>query len=684
MKISISATAWMPLAIFLLVFFFIPVSQLNGFAMMPGDIGDARLNNYFLENVYQFFAGNADSLWHLPFFFPFPYVLGFSDNLFGSAPVYALARLITGEADTAYQVWFLVGYAANFGSAYYALRRLNGSVLAASIGAVIFAFALPTTAHVGHAQLHYRFGLPLAIVFFVEFLNVKSWRLLLIAGAWLVWQFYAGVYMGFFALLLMATMSMAYVGSALLERERPIKDMLKDFRSSWQSQSRQQKLFALGGFGLLLLLLAILFYPYLQVANLYGAKRSWGEIATMLPRPQSFFLSDSSFLWATRDSRIFAGIPMRHEHQMFVGMVPLSLALAGFFVGSRARCGATFPLMGGMLGIAVVLTLYVGGFSLWYLFHKLPLASAIRAMTRLDQALLFPIAYLAVVAVDYFRTQFKWGLMAVLVLILPLLIFESGMTAMSTSLKQAWRQRLLELESVLPKDLPTDAILFFAQRSGPFYADELDVMWVSHAHGVKTMNGFSGIYPPGPGYEIEYGRDCSVIPRRVLSYLAFTQKSGDAQAYRALMARIVPIGFEGCDPAWFMTLPISSIDRAYTPEEFRHLSYGSGAVRIGDNKLDVEVVIRNTGTFPFSANSRVGKPIRVAWRFLDAGGIPISGWQARKNLPLDIPANGTLNVRIPVDLPKVTDANFVQVTLMQRRVFWAHDIGVSPITIPLK
>ena len=88
----------MPLAIFLLAFFFIPVSQLDGFAMMPGDIGDARLNNYFLENVYQFFAGNAVSLWHLSFFFPFPYVLGFSDNLFGSAPVYALARLITGKA----------------------------------------------------------------------------------------------------------------------------------------------------------------------------------------------------------------------------------------------------------------------------------------------------------------------------------------------------------------------------------------------------------------------------------------------------------------------------------------------------------------------------------------------------------------------------------------------------------
>ena len=684
MKIFISLKAWIPLAIFLLAFFFVPVSQLDRFAMMPGNIGDARLNNYFLENVYQFFAGNADSLWHLSFFFPFPFVLGFSDNLFGSAPVYALARLITGKADTAYQVWFLFGYAANFGAAYYALRRMHGSVLASSIGAVIFAFALPTTAHAGHAQLHYRFGLPLAIVFFAEFLNVKRWRLLVIAGAWLVWQFYAGVYMGFFALLLMATMSMAYVGSALLERKVSIRDMFKDFLISWQSQSRQQKTFVLGGFGLLLLLLAILFYPYLQVTNLYGAKRPWSEIATMLPRPQSFILSDSSFLWATHDSRIFAGIPMRHEHQMFVGLVPLSLALAGFFVGSRARCGATFSLMSGMLGIAIILTLYVGGFSLWYLFHKLPLASAIRAMTRLDQAFLFPIAYLAVVAVDYFRTQFTWGLKAVLVLILPLLIFESGMTSMGTSLKQAWRQRLHTLESTFPKDLPTDAILFFAQRSGPFNADELDAMWVSQAHGVKTMNGYSGISPPGPGYDIDYGRDCSVIPRRVVSYLEFTQKSNNTQAYRALMARIVPIGFEGCDPAWSMTPPISSIDRAYTPEEFRQLSHGSGAIRTGDNKLDVEVVIRNTGTFPFSAYSRVGTPIRVSWRFLDAGGNPISEWDTRKDLPFDIPANGALSVWIPVDRSKAANAISVQVSLVQEHVFWAHDIGMSPITIPLK
>ena len=46
-----------------------------------------------------------------------------------------IARWVTGELDTAFQIWFLVAYAVNFGAAYYALRRLGASHLASSIGA---------------------------------------------------------------------------------------------------------------------------------------------------------------------------------------------------------------------------------------------------------------------------------------------------------------------------------------------------------------------------------------------------------------------------------------------------------------------------------------------------------------------------------------------------------------------
>jgi hypothetical protein len=46
-------------AAFLLFFFAIPARQLgigleSGIPLMPGDVGDARLNNYFLENIWVF------------------------------------------------------------------------------------------------------------------------------------------------------------------------------------------------------------------------------------------------------------------------------------------------------------------------------------------------------------------------------------------------------------------------------------------------------------------------------------------------------------------------------------------------------------------------------------------------------------------------------------------------------
>jgi hypothetical protein len=62
----------LPAALFTVVFLLVPDAQLNGLELVFGDIGDARLNNYFLENVYQYVLGNAELLWSPHFFYPFP------------------------------------------------------------------------------------------------------------------------------------------------------------------------------------------------------------------------------------------------------------------------------------------------------------------------------------------------------------------------------------------------------------------------------------------------------------------------------------------------------------------------------------------------------------------------------------------------------------------------------------
>jgi hypothetical protein len=670
-----------PILILFLALIFGPLVHLDGLNRIPGDLGDSRLLNYFLENIFKYFTGSTDSLWHLSFFYPFPYIIGFSENLFGSAPIYIIVRLIGFNTDTSFQLWFLFGYVANFIAAYYALRRLNGSVIASSIGALIFAFALPTVAHAGHAQLHYRFGLPLAVLFFVDFLNTKSWRSFLIAGSWLVWQFYAGVYIGFFTLLLLMTMSLTYLGYDFIKVETSIKRNFSAFFLSWRAQSTFQIIVFFGISLLLLLLLFILFYPYLQVVDLYGTKRSWSEIATMLPRPQSYFLSDASFLWSNVNNKLFSSLPMRHEHQMFIGAIPLILALAGFFIGGRWENGPTFTLMSGMIGIAIILTLYVGGYSLWYLLHNLPLFSAMRAMTRIDQVFLFPIAYFAVIAIDKIRASYAWGSKVIVVMILPLLISEMAMTTMPTSEKNLWRQKFSSLETTIPKNLPNNSILFFAQKSDLPYADELDAMWVSLHHNKKTINGYSGSFPPN--FDYKFGSDCVQVPKRVISYLKFIEKSDSISDYRDLMSRITPIGFNDCDPSWKQTPP-NIVNRSYSADEFNKLSLGAGEVIKNGNHHILSIVISNSLNYSFIANSGVGKPIRISWRYIDMQGQPLSNWENRRNLPSDIPAEGSLKVIAALDPHKLKVASAVEVSIVQELVFWGHDIGIQPVKIPLK
>lgn len=683
MKARVMAAIALPFVFFAVAFFASPFGTLDHLTLMPGNVGDARLNNYFLENVYLFFSGGSTSLWNPPFFYPFPYVLGFSDNLFGAAPVYAIARWIGGEPDTAFQVWFLFAYLANFVAARYALKRLEIGDLGASIGALIFTFALPVTAHAGHAQLHYRFGLPLALAFFANFLVEKRWRLLLAACAWTTWQFYCGVYVGFFTVLLLGAQLVVYLLVQLTSRKKgALTASWRDFRQSWGAQDRQGKgTFFLGMLALAGLLL-VLFYPYLRVSRLYEAKRTWDEISTMLPRPQSYFLADASRLWASPGNAIFSGIPMRHEHQMFVGMVPLLLALCGLVVGLRSAERQRVLLLGGSLLVVIAATLYVDGYSLWYLFHKLPLASAIRAMSRFDLALLFPVAYLAALSIEVLRARVG-GTSFILFVLFPLVVFEFSSTNRDVSSKTLWRQRLSQADARVQQLLSKDAILFMSQRSDSLSSDELDAMWVALHRSVKTMNGYSGALPPG--FAAEYGDDCAEVPKRVIAYMTFKHAATDVSLYKALMSRVVPVGFAGCDAKWLSEPPpLTAATRTYTKEELRQLRYEITGRRRDDSGTYVEVRIDNKGDAVFSARSAVGRPLRFSWRFLDTSGNPASGFEKRRDLQFDIPAHGEAWVRIPIESTMQIEGGTLEVSLVQEGEFWAHEIGVPVARYPWK
>jgi hypothetical protein len=299
-------------------------------------------------------------------------------------------------------------------------------------------------------------------------------------------------------------------------------------------------------------------------------------------------------------------------------------------------------------------------------------------MTRIILVFLFPVAFLSAVAIDRLKLQTNLQ-QKTLFTIIPLLLLEFSAIPPWKHSKAEWRNRLAATEFAMPANLPQNAILFYAQKGDAFSSDELDAMWAALNHGLPTLNGYSGLYPPG--YSVEFGDDCAELPQRIQQYLGFIGQPNNNDAYLALMRRVVPVGFSGCNPDWLVKRPYTVSNREYTPDEIKRLSFEFVGRSKYAGKEYVEIKVNNNGALHISAASAVNKPLRLSWRFIGADGSPLSGWDRRKSIPYDIPANGSVNVRVPVQPESVEGGQKLQISIVQEFAFWGHDVGMSPLEI---
>lgn len=522
----------------LLVFMGIVAAKMHGFKLMPGNLIDNRLNNYFLENVWQYLRGNSDSLVHLGFFWPFPFILGFSDNLWGSAPLYCLIRVFGADPYRAFQIWYYIGYVANFAAALWVLRRLRFSVCASLVGAVFFAFNLPESWQMAHAQLHWRMATPVALYYAYSFLLERRFSHAVPLLLWTVFQFWLGVYNGAFLTLML--LAMAAVAAFRMWKEGTFGSFCRDF---WKAVCVRPAYYG-AVCAAVTVLMALLFCPYLTVRLTYGFDRDWGEITTMLPHVASYFLMDESSIYGRLSQKIAQGIPMRWEHQIFIGIGAMVLLAAGVIYALRHKEGARGKVLSlslASLGVVFLVTLYLGDkISLYYPLSKIPLFSSTRAMSRVILVMLFPMAVLMAGFLDAVAEKAKVAGAAAAAVFLGLMFWEVHALEFPISPKGVWDDRLSAVRAVTQTVRPGE-ILALGQQKGEgdtFLFAELDAMWASVLGGFKTINGYSGFYPPGSIWD--YGTDCREIERRLVAALRYGVR---LEQYKDLKIRA--IGMEG-------------------------------------------------------------------------------------------------------------------------------------------
>lgn len=491
-------------ALFLIIFLGIGGigTILHPYAMgsrIPGDLADSRFNSALLEFFYRSLLavlhGRPGAFLDAPFFYPWPRVTNFSDTFWGDAEVFALARSFGEGTVRSFQVWFVAGFLLTYAATFVSFRRLGLAAWGAASGAFMFTFPLPMAAQFDHVQLVYRLWVPVAILAFHRFFTRRSPR----AGAacilFVALQLLAGIYLGLFLCLLLASYAVAlcFVGRRRLVPSGPAT--FRPVRSGELVMTAALLMAAV-------IILTIVGRPYLDVQAMYGFTRAWPEVAQMLPRPGSYLLASASMLWPNLSSSF--SYPALQEHQLFPGLSAI-IPVVWFMLSKRAR--ARHPLAGVMLvtlAILFSLTIYVDGRTLYRFIFLIPGFSSIRAVARVILVMMLPLAALFGLLMDDLAAPGPHRLVrrCVASVLSAFLVVECSWVVVANSTPADWQARLDALEARLPKTLPPHAILavagppFRSADAFPWALTQTDAEVAAVGLGISTLNGYSGNQPP--------------------------------------------------------------------------------------------------------------------------------------------------------------------------------------------
>ncbi len=523
------------------VVFFLPLFTATN--DLPGDLGDTRLNIFILETVYLWMSGTGSSLLSPDVFYPFPFTLAFSDTHAGSAWIYALFRVAGLDEYDAFKGWFAAGYVLTYLSAYYVGLRFSLAPFLASVAALGFAFSLPSLAQLGHAQLINMAATPFCFLYISRFSEKFSPRDLLMFLVALCIQILINIYSGFFTLLICVIFFLVSVAFRHGLTIRAIGQAWSAFRRSMRVDRIGIPLLICTFVFLALCTCVLGFHKY--TADLYGLGRNWSEMATMIPRVQSYLLMDTLPYWE-QFSRRMSGVAMRHEHQLFMG-VPVGILFA-FCLYCLVRRRASLSLK--IFTVSILANFLVfsgfGTVSFYWLVAKIPGFDSLRAISRVQLVL----AFVTVMAIACFMRDHLFAgrsrtfQFVATALLAVWFVYDLAVVEKSTFSSDEARSRIEKLHARIdPDSIAGNSVLAYGGDGKlPSWLNDLDAILLARSLGISTLNGYSGHSVPG----YAKGNTCEDIARQLDTYDQWARQRG-LMSLDALDFNLVTLDMGTCD-----------------------------------------------------------------------------------------------------------------------------------------
>jgi hypothetical protein len=513
---------------------------------------DSPLNAWILSWAVHALTHFPTRLFAANIFYPAPDALAFSDTLLGNQVLFAPVYAVTGDPVFSYNVTLLGAFVLNGLSLALLVRAITGQAPVALVAGFVYAFAPLRFPHLIHLQLLSAWWAPLA------FLALDAWlrepRMSRLAGVVLaVWaQFLSSVYLG----IMLAVLLVPYA----VWRGWPERGRLATFQGLCH-------LAAAGFLGTAMFLPVII--PYLRTQAQWGQERGLEVQVALSAKPESF-LAASQSNWLYGDlTRPFRQQSFEWESSLFIGLIPLGLALTGLIPwrhsGNAKGVDTRMDIRGYLLAGGLGILLSLGPFLTWGdasaavplpylgLFLWAPGFRALRVPARFALVALVPLAVAAGVGtarlLAWIRTrqpaaQRPAAMLAVVVLLVGITV-ESLHTPIllqpvkgdsAGDLLSAWLAESEEKGAILeipfsPSDPTRDALRVFR----------------STQHWAPMVNGYSGFRPPS------YFELASLVERagwsgRLLEAL-------EALGVRTLVVHLDELPMEerrlwGLDPPW--------------------------------------------------------------------------------------------------------------------------------------
>ena len=501
--------AW-PSAIFLLaaaVFF--RTFLRSGFDVVMGESVDARFDIFIREHLLRALSGAAQ-LTSPPMFFPVRDTLGYSDAYLLDALIYIPARLLGADPFLSFQLTLIALSLVGFASFNILLtRHADVRQPIAAVAAAVFTFSNALYISVGHPQLLEVNFCPLITVLMLQASRdaaeapVRAIVAGFAAGAILGLLFSTGYYVAWYYLLAAAVTVVVY---GILKNRLVLHGHVATIRRNLRVAVATGIGFALGLVPFCVIYLPVLatlpgrsFDEYLFYApsardliNVGPHNRMWGHVLGALNILPDDHLNNSEVVLAITPVLLTAYL------------ASVAAVLSGRVLADAKHRALRNAFIASFVAFAVIVVTMVkfDEHSLFLLlWDVVPGARAIRAGGRAQIVLNGIAAAGSAIVLMRFLQQTRARHIKAMLWLLPLLV----LVEQFNDIDNTRLSRTAEMAFTATPLAPAACKSFFlaphsaqdAQRSGQDAARQIDAMLIAQKVGVPTLNGYSGLSPPG-------------------------------------------------------------------------------------------------------------------------------------------------------------------------------------------